>query len=196
MLDELLSNIQHGMYHVLNVKAYDHILFLIVLSVPYLFKDWKRLLFLVTIFTLGHTLSLALTTYDVINVNAKFVEFLIPITILIIALYNVFTAGKKAQNEKVGLLFFATLFFGLVHGLGYVSTFESLINSSNNKLISLLEISLGIEFGQLIVAFIVLFIGFLCQTIFRFSKRDWVMVISAVVVGLLIPMLIHSELLS
>ena len=196
MLDELLSNIQHGMYHVLNVKAYDHILFLIVLSVPYLFKDWKRLLFLVTIFTLGHTLSLALTTYDVINVNAKLVEFLIPITILIIALYNVFTAGKKAQNEKVGLLFFATLFFGLVHGLGYVSTFESLINSSNNKLISLLEISLGIEFGQLIVAFIVLFIGFLCQTIFRFSKRDWVMVISAVVVGLLIPMLIHSELLS
>ena len=196
MLDELLSNIQHGMYHVLNVKAYDHILFLIVLSVPYLFKDWKRLLFLVTMFTLGHTLSLALTTYDVINVNAKFVEFLIPITILIIALYNVFTAGKKAQNEKVGLLFFATLFFGLVHGLGYVSIFESLINSSNNKLISLLEISLGIEFGQLIVAFIVLFIGFLCQTIFRFSKRDWVMVISAVVVGLLIPMLIHSELLS
>jgi hypothetical protein len=181
---------------VLNVKAYDHILFLIVLSVPYLFKDWKRLLFLVTMFTLGHTLSLALTTYDVINVNAKFVEFLIPITILIIALYNVFTAGKKAQNEKVGLLFFATLFFGLVHGLGYVSTFESLINNSNNKLISLLEISLGIEFGQLIVAFIVLFIGFLCQTIFRFSKRDWVMVISAVVVGLLIPMLIHSELLS
>ncbi len=196
MLDALLSNIQHGMYHVLNVKAYDHILFLIVLSVPYLFKDWKRLLFLVTMFTLGHTLSLALTTYDVINVNAKFVEFLIPITILIIALYNVFTAGKKAQNEKVGLLFFATLFFGLVHGLGYVSTFESLINNSNNKLISLLEISLGIEFGQLIVAFIVLFIGFLCQTIFRFSKRDWVMVISAVVVGLLIPMLIHSELLS
>lgn len=196
MLDALLSNIQHGMYHVLNVKAYDHILFLIVLSVPYLFKDWKRLLFLVTMFTLGHTLSLALTTYDVINVNAKFVEFLIPITILIIALYNLFTAGKKAQNEKVGLLFFATLFFGLVHGLGYVSTFESLINNSNNKLISLLEISLGIEFGQLIVAFIVLFIGFLCQTIFRFSKRDWVMVISAVVVGLLIPMLIHSELLS
>lgn len=196
MLDEFLINLQYGMYHVLNIKAYDHILFLIVLSVPYLFKDWKRILFLITIFTLGHTVSLALATYNIINVNSKVTAFLIPVTIFIVALYNVFTAGKKAQNEKVGILFFATLFLGLIHGLGYVGIFESTIKANDNKFLSLLEISLGIEVGQIIVGFIVIFLGFLCQTIFRFSKRDWVMVISAVVIGVLIPMLIRFGVFS
>lgn len=194
MLDSFLSYMQYGMYHVLNVNAYDHILFLIVLTVPYLFKDWKRVLFLVTIFVLGHSVSLAFATYDIISVSNKWIEFLIPMTILIIALVNVFTAGKKTQNEKVGMLFFITLFYGLIHGLGFVNAFEATIGKSQSKLISLLEISLGIEIGQLIVMFIILFLGFLSQTLFRFSKRDWVMVISAIVVGLLIPMLIKSNI--
>ena len=194
MLNDFLSNMQYGMYHILDVNAYDHILFLIVLTIPYLFKDWKRILFLVTIFVIGHSVSLAFATYDVISVSNKWIEFLIPMTVLIIALFNVFTAGKKTQNKKVGLLFFITLFFGLIHGLGFVNVFESTISKSENKLISLLEISLGIEVGQLIVVFIILFLAFLCQTLFRFSKRDWVMVISAIVVGLLIPMLIKSNI--
>jgi hypothetical protein len=185
---------QYGMYHLLNVNAYDHILFLIVLTIPYMFKDWKRVLFLVTIFVLGHSVSLAFATYGVISVSNKWIEFLIPVTILIIALFNVFTAGKKTQNEKVGMLFFITLFYGLIHGLGFINVFEAAISKSENKLISLLEISLGIEIGQLIVVFIILFLGFLSQTLFRFSKRDWVMVISAIVVGLLIPMLIKSNI--
>ena len=119
MLNDLLSNIQHGIDHVLSIKAYEHILFLIVLVVPYVFKDWKRVLFLITIFVIGHTVSLAFSMYDVISVNQKWIAFLIPVTILIIALFNVFTAGRKTQNEKIGLLFFVTLFFGLVHGLGF-----------------------------------------------------------------------------
>jgi len=196
MIDQFLSNFQDGVYHVLNIKAYDHILFLIVLTVPYLFKDWKRVFTLISIFTLGHCVSLALTTYDVINVNIKLVEILIPLSILIIALFNVFTAGKKSHGPVIGVVFFATLFFGLIHGLGYVGTFERLISSSENKLLALLEIGLGIEVGQLFVAFIVLFLSFLCQTIFRFSKRDWVMVTSAIVVGFILPTLINSNLFS
>ncbi|OUR94752.1 HupE / UreJ protein [Flavobacteriales bacterium 34_180_T64] len=196
MLNSFLTHLQEGMYHVLNLGAYDHILFLIVLAIPYLFKDWKRVLMLVTVFTIGHSLSLVLATYDVISVNNKLVEFLIPVTILIVAVFNVFTSGKKAGNEKVGLLFFTTLFFGLIHGLGFASAFESIVKSSENKIVVLLEFALGIEIGQLIVVFIVLFISFLCQTIFRFSKRDWVMVISAIVVGFLIPMLLRSEMIS
>lgn len=194
MLDDFLSYMQYGMYHVLNVNAYDHILFLIVLTIPYLFKDWKRVLFLITVFVLGHSVSLALATYDVMSVNNKWIEFLVSLTILLIALFNVFTAGKKAQNEKVGILFFATLFFGLIHGLGFVNIFESSIGNSSNKLLALLEIAIGLEIGQLIVVFIILFLGFLCQTLFRFSKRDWVMVISAIVVGLVIPMLIRNNI--
>lgn len=195
MIDNFLSNFQDGVYHVLHLNAYDHILFLIVLAVPYLFKDWKRVLLLITVFTLGHCISLALTTYNVVRVNARLIEFLIPLTILIVALFNVFTAGKKSHGNTVGLLFFSTLFFGLIHGLGFIDTFDSMISNSENKLLALLEIGLGIEVGQVFVAFIVIFLSFLCQTIFRFSKRDWVMVVSAIVVGVVLPMLIKSELL-
>ncbi|MBU2950552.1 HupE/UreJ family protein [Tamlana agarivorans] len=196
MLENFWFNVEYGINHVLDIKAYDHVLFLIVLAVPYLFKDWKRVLLLVTMFTLGHTLSLILASYGVVSVNASIVEFLIPITILIMALFNVFTAGKGAQKEKVGVLFLSTLFFGLIHGLGFAREFRMLLGDSDSKLLMLLEFALGIEIAQVIIVFLVLFLGYLVQTIFRFSKRDWVMVISAVVVGLVIPMILNSDFLS
>jgi hypothetical protein len=194
MFDSFWFNVQYGINHVLDINAYDHVLFLIVLTVPYLFKDWKRMLLLITMFTLGHTLSLAMAAYGIISVDAKLVGFLIPMTIMVVALYNVFTAGKKAPTEKVGILFLSTLFFGLIHGLGFASYFSKHLDRGENKLIKMLEFALGIEMAQIIIVFIVLFLGFLCQTIFRFSRRDWVVVVSAIVVGLVIPMLIHSKL--
>lgn len=196
MLDNFWFNVQYGMNHVLDINAYDHVLFLLVLTVPYMFKDWKRVLLLVSVFTLGHTLSLVMAVYGIISVNAKLVEFLIPITILIVALYNVFTAGKKAQSEKVGILFLSTLFFGLIHGLGFAREFTMFVGKSDSKLLPLIEFALGIELAQLIIVFVVLFLGFVCQTVFRFSKRDWIVVLSAIVVGLVIPMLLNSELIA
>ena len=196
MLENFWFNVQYGINHVLDINAYDHVLFLIVLTVPYLFKDWKRVLLLVSMFTLGHTLSLVLAAYNVVTVNAKVVEFLIPITILIVALFNVFTSGKGAQKEKVGVLFLSTLFFGLVHGLGFAREFQMFLGDSDNKLVLLLEFALGIELAQIIIVFIVLFLGYIVQTIFRFSKRDWIMVISAIVVGLVIPMILNSDFLA
>ncbi len=193
MLEELWFNIQYGINHVLDINAYDHVLFLIVLTVPYLFKDWKRVFLLVTVFTVGHTLSLILATYGAVRVSASIIEFLIPVTIAIVALFNVFTAGKGAQKEKVGILFFSTLFFGLVHGLGFARELTILVGKGDNKLVTLLEFALGIEIAQVIIVFIVLFLGYLTQTVFRFSKRDWIMVVSAIVVGLVIPMLLNRS---
>ncbi len=195
MLENFWFNVKYGINHVLDLNGYDHILFLMVLTVPYLFKDWKRVLLLVSLFTLGHTLSLVLAAYDYVSVNGKLVEFLIPITILITALYNVFTAGKKDKGGKIGLLFFATLFFGLVHGLGFAREFKMFAGKSESILELLVEFALGIEIAQVIIVFVVLFIGFLFQILFRFSRRDWVMVLSAVVVGLVIPMIMNSDLL-
>jgi hypothetical protein len=137
-----------------------------------------------------------LAAYNVVKINSQLVEFLIPITILIVALFNLFTAGKGAQKNKVGVLFFSTLFFGLIHGLGFAREFQLMVGKSESKLETLIEFALGIEIAQVIIVFIVLFLGYLIQTIFRFSKRDWIMVISAVVVGLVIPMVINSEFLS
>lgn len=196
MFDNFWFHVEYGINHVLDINAYDHVLFLIVLAVPYLFKDWKRVLLLVTLFTLGHTLSLVLAAYNVVSVNGQLVEFLIPITILIVALFNVFTAGKGAQKEKIGVLFFSTLFFGLVHGLGFAREFRMLVGQSDNKLVTLIEFALGIEIAQVIIVFVVLFLGYIMQTVFRFSKRDWIMVISAIVVGLVIPMILGSDFLA
>ena len=197
MIDNFISNLQDGIYHIIHISdAYHHILFLIVLVLPYLFKDWKRILLLIFIFTVGHSLALSLVTYNIIRVNINVISFLIPLTILIIALYTIFTAGKKSHHPKIGLLFFIALFFGLIHGLGFENDLNSILSSSENKLLGVLEIALGLLIGQLIIAFIVVFLSFLCQTIFRFTRRDWIMVISSIVLGCLLPMLINSSLFS
>lgn len=192
MFDAFWMNVKYGINHVLDINAYDHVLFLIVLTVPYLFKDWKRVFMLVTMFTLGHTISLLLSVYGAVKVSSSIIEFLIPVTIFIVAMFNVFTSGKGAQKEKVGILFFSTLFFGLVHGLGFAGEFRMYIGKASSKLIPLLEFALGIEIAQVIIVFLVLFLGYVFQTVFRFNKRDWIMVISAVVIGLVIPMLINN----
>ncbi|WP_031426403.1 HupE/UreJ family protein [Flavimarina sp. Hel_I_48] len=181
-----------GLEHVLDWRAYDHVLFLIVLTVPYAFKDWQRVLLMVTLFTIGHSLALILSVYNVVRVNASLVEFLIPVTIFIAALYNVFTAGRGAKKDKVGLLLITALFFGLIHGLGFSNFFKELTAHLDNRILPLLEFALGIEAAQVAIVIVVLIIGFIFQTIFRFNRRDWMMVVSAIVLGMVIPMLIAN----
>ncbi|MFN3907494.1 MAG: HupE/UreJ family protein [Flavobacterium sp.] len=184
-----------GLKHVLNINGYDHVLFLIALCVPYAFKDWKRVLLLVTLFTVGHTISLILSVYGVIQVKVNLIEFLIPITILITALFHLFTAGKSSKKESISFVASVTLFFGIIHGLGFSNYFKSILpGSSSDKLLPLLEFALGIEAAQIIVVIIVLIISYMVQTVFRFSKRDWTLVASAFVCGVVVPMIIESEI--
>lgn len=195
-MNDFWFNVSYGLNHVLDINGYDHVLFLMVLAVPYTFRDWKRVLILVSLFTLGHTLSLFLAAYNIVSVNGTLVEFLIPVTILIAALYNVFTSGKASKSKRINLLMFAALFFGLIHGLGFAREFKMFIGQTDSKLIPLIEFALGIELAQVIIVFVVLFIGFLFQTLFRFSNRDWILVLSSIVVGLVIPMIMGSDLLA
>ncbi|MXO06556.1 HupE/UreJ family protein [Flavobacterium sp. HBTb2-11-1] len=186
---------QIGLKHVLDINAYDHVLFLIALTVPYLFKDWKRIFLLVSLFTIGHTLALILSVYGIIAIKVNVVEFLIPITILITALYHLFTAGKTSKNDGVNLVFFITLFFGIIHGLGFSNYFKTILGgSATSKLLPLGEFALGIEAAQLVVVFVVLVISYIVQTVFRFSKRDWALVMSAFIIGVVIPMIIESPI--
>jgi hypothetical protein len=179
-----------GLEHVLDWQAYDHILFLIVLCAAYSFSSWKRLLLLVTLFTLGHTISLLLANYNVVSVSTKWIEFLIPITILLAAIFNLFTAGKEKKLEKLGLFYIVTVFFGLIHGFGFASYYKMI--NDNNDMLPLLEFALGVEVAQIIVVLLVLIFAFIAQMIFRFNKRDWVLVVSSVVIGMVIPMLIDN----
>lgn len=184
-----------GVRHVLDLFAYDHVLFLIALTVPYSFKDWKRLLLLVSLFTVGHTMALLLSVFGVIIIKGNLVEFVIPITILIVAFFNLFKARKSSKNESISVVILITLFFGIIHGLGFASYFKSLLGgSSQSKLLPLSEFALGIEAAQIIVVFVVLILSYIVQTFFRFSKRDWTLVMSSFIIGVVLPMIIESEI--
>ena len=180
---------KEGLFHVLDWNAYDHILFLVVLTVPYAINSWKKLLYLVSIFTVGHTIALALSVYEVVKISSGLIELLIPITILITALYNIFTAGKTNRMEKMGIYGMATLFFGCIHGFGFSTYFKMMTAGADSKLLPLIEYTLGIEGAQLIIVLAVLALGFVGQSIFRFSRRDWILVTSAIVIGVVIPIL-------
>jgi hypothetical protein len=186
---------EKGLRHILDLSAYDHVLFLLALTIPYAFKDWKRLLLLATIFTIGHTVALLLSVFGVVIIKVNLVEFLIPITILVIAFFNLFTAGKSSKQESISIIGFVTLFFGIIHGLSFAGYFKTLVGGSpQSKLLPLSEFSLGIEVSQIVVVFIVLILSYIVQTFFRFSKRDWTLVMSSFVIGVVLPMIISSEI--
>ena len=194
-MSEFWIYFQIGLKHVLDIHAYDHVLFLIALAVPFSFADWKRVVLLVTLFTIGHTMALMLSVFEIVTIKVNVVELLIPITILITALFNLFTAGKSNKKESINMVFFITLFFGIIHGLGFSNYFKSILGgSSSSKILPLSEFALGIEAAQIVVVFVVLVLSYIVQTIFRFSKRDWTLVMSAFVIGVVIPMIVESEI--
>ena len=186
---------QIGLKHVLDVDSYDHVLFLIALATPFSFKDWKRIVLLVSLFTIGHTMALLLSVFGIIAFKVSVIELLIPITILITAIYNLLTASKSNKNRGLNLIFFITPFFGIIHGLGFSNYFKSILGGNAvSKLLPLSEFALGIEAAQIVVVFIVLILSYTVQTVFRFSRRDWALVFSAFVIGVVLPMIIGNEI--
>jgi hypothetical protein len=184
-----------GLHHVLDIHAYDHVMFLMALTVPYTFKDWKNIVLLVSLFTVGHTTALIMSVYGVLKVNSTYIEFLIPITILATAVYNLFNSGKKASNTgNVNFIAFTTLFFGLIHGLGFSNYFKIIIDKGDSKLLPLLEFALGIEGAQLIVVLTVLSLSFVLQRFGKLNKHDWILITSAFVAGVVVPMIMESEI--
>lgn len=189
-MNDFIFYLKLGLTHVLDFKAYDHILFLIVLAVVYQFKQWKKVLWLITLFTIGHSVTLALSTYGIVKVREDIVEFLIPATIFITGLLNVLTAKKASVGKENQNLFFA-LVFGLIHGLGFSNYFKMIIGSEENKLIPLLEFSVGVEIAQIIIVVGILLIGAVFQGVFNTNRRDWILVISSIVIGFSLQMMFN-----
>jgi len=179
-----------GLNHVLDFSAYDHILFLIVLAVVFNFNQWKKVLWLVTFFTIGHSITLALSAYGIIKVRIDIIEFLIPVTIFITGVINVFTAKKSSTGkENINLVF--ALSFGLIHGLGFSNYFKMMVGKEEDKLFPLVEFALGIEASQIIIVLGILIVGTIFQNFFKATRRDWILVCSSVVIGFSIPMIIE-----
>lgn len=189
-MDDVILYIKMGLYHVLDFQAYDHILFLIALAVIFSFHQLKKVLWLITFFTIGHTLTLALSAYGILKIDVKIVEFLIPVTIFITGAVNVYNSAKlNEKKENINLAF--ALIFGLIHGLGFSNYFRMMIGKEEDKLLPLIEFAVGIELSQIIIVLGILIVGSLVQSIGKVSKRDWVLVCSSIVIGFVIPMMIE-----
>ncbi len=188
-MSEFWFYVNLGINHVLDWNAYDHILFLTALVVSYQFSDWKKVFWLVIMFTLGHSISLGLAAYQVVKINEDWIEFLIAISILLTALYSIFKAGKNSSAKKFNLLYVVTLFFGLIHGFGFSSYFLMISESVDNLLIVLIQFALGIEVAHVLSVLIVLLLSFISRRILNVNKRDWVLVLASIVIGLSIPIL-------
>ncbi|GEP93136.1 HupE / UreJ protein [Chitinophaga terrae (ex Kim and Jung 2007)] len=170
-----------GWQHIVNWDAYDHILFVIALSAIYLLRDWKKVLVLVTAFTIGHSVTLALSVLNIIRIPSEIVEFLIPVTICITALSNILR--KTEQPQSLQLNYFYALFFGLIHGLGFSNYLKSLLGSQANIVQPLLGFNIGLEVGQIVIVMAILIFSTLIVNIGRIKRRDWTMFLSSATFG-------------
>lgn len=189
-MDEFLLYVKMGLNHVLDFSAYDHILFLIALAVIFSFHQLKKVLWLITLFTLGHTITLALSAYGFLKIDVTIVEFLIPVTIFITGVVNIYNLKNNSiKKDNINLIF--ALFFGLIHGLGFSNYFRMMVGREEDKLLPLIEFALGIEISQVIIVLGVLVVGSIVQSTLRVTKRDWILVTSSIVIGFVIPMMIE-----
>ncbi|MBS0026799.1 HupE/UreJ family protein [Chitinophaga sp. 2R12] len=181
---------QLGWQHIINWDAYDHILFVIALSAIYLLCDWRKVLILVTAFTIGHSITLALSVLHIIRIPGPIIEFLIPVTICITALSNILR--KDEEPQKLQLNYFYALFFGLIHGLGFSNYLKSLLGSQANIVKPLLGFNLGLEFGQIIIVMCILLLSTIIVKIGQLKRRDWNMFLSSATFGMAFLMVIQG----
>lgn len=186
--------VEIGLKHVLNSSAYDHILFLMALTASHTVKDWRRLLILTTVFTIGHTAALFLAVLRVLSIDESLVEFFIPITILIAAILNFVLLKKTLKKDKIISVAGLTLFFGVIHGLGFSNYFKSILpGRAVEKVLPLVQFSIGIEVAQVVIVFWVLSLSFMAERFFKVSKRDFSIVVSAFIIGVVTPMIINNQ---
>ena len=174
-----------GKDHILDyANGYDHILFVLALCAVYVVGDWKKILILVTAFTIGHSITLALSTLNMISVNASLVEFLIPLTIFITAVSNLFRKETSLTQSRVQVNYFLALFFGLIHGMGFSNYLKALLGKDQSILTQLFAFNVGLEFGQIIIVGIFLAVSFIAIGIAGAERRDWKMVLSSAIAGI------------
>ncbi|SHE59155.1 HupE/UreJ family protein [Chryseobacterium takakiae] len=185
-MQDFLFYLNLGWEHIISLDALDHQLFVLALIAVYSFNDLKKILILITAFTIGHSITLALSTFDIIRINSDWVEFLIPLTIVLTSLNNiVFRNKKKSQNNAN---YYLALIFGLIHGMGFANTARVMIAKSQSIAIPLLGFNIGLELGQIAIVFGILIILFILLKVFKVNQKDWVLFVSSGVFALSLKM--------
>lgn len=185
-MNDVLFYFKIGWEHIINLKALDHIFFITALAAIYMLKDWKQVLILVSAFTIGHTITLILSTKRIIEVDSNVVEFLIPCTIVLTAISNLFQ--KTFTTRAIRINYFLALFFGLVHGLAFANTLRMIIAGDQSFALSMFSFSAGLELGQILIVFIILLLSQFFVGVLKINRRYWVIFVSAAIFALALEM--------
>jgi HupE / UreJ protein len=177
-MEDLTFYLKIGWEHIISWQAIDHLLFILALAAVYLPENRKQVLILVTAFTIGHSLTLALSVYKLVSISSKWVEFLIPCTIMVTAVFN-FTQ-KKFSNSSLRFNYLLALFFGLVHGLGFAGIIRFMLAGSQTIFIPLLGFNIGLELGQLVVMAVILALAYITVVKLQLRRQWWVWILSTV----------------
>ena len=175
-----------GWGHIINAEALDHIFFIAALAAIYMLKDWRQVLILVTAFTVGHTITLILSTKRIVEVNESWVEFLIPCTIVVTAISNLFQ--KSFTSKAIRINYFLALFFGLIHGLAFANVLRLILAPEQSFALSMFSFSVGLESGQILIVLLILLLSQFFIGVLKIQRLHWVIFLSAVVFGLAMEM--------
>jgi len=191
-MDQFLFYLHQGVNHITDLNGLDHMVFIITLCAVYRLNQWKRILILITAFTVGHTLTLALSGLNIVSVNQQLVETLIPVTILLTAIYNIIK--KETEGKRFQVNYFLALAFGLIHGMGFSNFFRAMMMgiSKDSIVFPLFSFNVGIEIGQLIIVSVFLITNLILSQLFPIKHRDWNLVISGAGGGIAAMMIIKA----
>ena len=191
-MHQFSSYLEIGFHHIVNQEAYDHLLFLIVLTVIYHIRDWRNLLILVTAFTIGHSITLFATVYTIFHIDSSLVEFFIPMTILSSSIYNLFKT-PVIYTSRFQFNYLIALFFGMIHGMGLANDLRMLIGGEE-IFYPLLAFNLGVEGGQIVIVTIVLIISFIFTEFLGIRRRDWNLIVSSAIGGVSIMLILENKI--
>jgi hypothetical protein len=178
-----------GFRHIMDINGSDHMLFILALVIRYMAADWKKILILVTSFTIGHSITLALSTLEWIYFPMYLIELFIPITILLTALSNLFVKDFS-YAAKYHIIYYLALFFGLIHGLGFSNYLKSLLGKEESIVLPLFSFNLGLELGQLLIVGCILVFAFLLVNRFKIDRKSYIRIGSFITIGLSLIMII------
>lgn len=180
-----------GINHITDLAGYDHILFLITLSAVYSVLQWRQLLVLITAFTIGHSITLALSILNIILIPSKIIEFLIPATIFITSVTNFFQKNDTVSSKIQKLKYVTAMFFGLIHGMGFSNFLRGMLSSEQSLLKPLFAFNLGLEAGQFMIVLGFIIASIILQKYVAIKEREWNLVFSGAGFGISILLMIE-----
>ncbi|MCK5652257.1 MAG: HupE/UreJ family protein [Gemmatimonadetes bacterium] len=194
MLSEFLVYLRLGFEHIADIRGYDHILFVVALCAGYEPRQWRKILVLVTAFTVGHSITLALATLRLISISTDLVEFLIPLTIFVTGVFNIVVATRGGADDVESrrarfLKYCLALGFGLIHGMGFSNFLRAVLGAEESIALPLFAFNVGLEVGQICIVLVVLLLTFAIVHWVRMRRHDWILVLSGAAAGVAVTLM-------